>query len=126
VCTIPAMSVVKFIRDLVCHFGVPNRIITNNGSQFTSGPRAASNSRSARSMLPAGRGAIVTTATGDGVLRAPPGAGPRRVKAMEVPGAARFATLCGGALMRRDLRRRVPTGRELSACSGCPEGAHGV
>jgi transposase InsO family protein len=37
VCTIPARSVVKFIHGLVCHFGVPNRIITNNGSQFTSG-----------------------------------------------------------------------------------------
>jgi transposase InsO family protein len=37
VCTIPARSVVKFIRGLVCRFGVPNRIITDNGSQFTSG-----------------------------------------------------------------------------------------
>jgi transposase InsO family protein len=37
VCTIPARSAVKFIRGLVCHFGVPNRIITDNGSQFTSG-----------------------------------------------------------------------------------------
>jgi transposase InsO family protein len=37
VCTIPARSAVKFIRGLVCHFGVPNRIITNNGSRFTSG-----------------------------------------------------------------------------------------
>jgi transposase InsO family protein len=36
VCTIPARSAVKFIRGLVCHFGVPNRIITDNGSQFTS------------------------------------------------------------------------------------------
>jgi transposase InsO family protein len=35
-CTILARSVVKFIRGLVCHFGVSNRIITNNGSQFTS------------------------------------------------------------------------------------------
>jgi hypothetical protein len=25
-------SAVKFIRGLVCRFGVPNRIITNNGS----------------------------------------------------------------------------------------------
>jgi transposase InsO family protein len=31
------MLAVKFIRGLVCHFGVPNRIITDNGSQFTSG-----------------------------------------------------------------------------------------
>jgi transposase InsO family protein len=37
VCTIPARSAVKFIRGLVCLFGVPNRIITDNGSQFTSG-----------------------------------------------------------------------------------------
>jgi transposase InsO family protein len=36
VCTIPARSAVKFIRGLVCRFGVPNRIITDNGSQFTS------------------------------------------------------------------------------------------
>jgi transposase InsO family protein len=35
--TIPARSAVKFIRGLVCCFGVPNRIITDNGSQFTSG-----------------------------------------------------------------------------------------
>jgi transposase InsO family protein len=33
---IPARSAVKFIRGLVCRFGVPNRIITDNGSQFTS------------------------------------------------------------------------------------------
>jgi transposase InsO family protein len=37
VCTISARSAVKFIRGLVCRFGVPNRIITDNGSQFTSG-----------------------------------------------------------------------------------------
>jgi hypothetical protein len=37
VCTIPARSTVKFIRGLVRRFGVPNRIITDNGSQFTSG-----------------------------------------------------------------------------------------
>jgi transposase InsO family protein len=36
-CTLPARSTVKFIRGLVCRFGVPNRIITDNGSQFTSG-----------------------------------------------------------------------------------------
>jgi transposase InsO family protein len=34
--TIPAGSAVKFIRGLVSRFGVPNRIITDNGSQFTS------------------------------------------------------------------------------------------
>jgi transposase InsO family protein len=36
VCTILARSAVKFIRGLVCRFCVPNRIITDNGSQFTS------------------------------------------------------------------------------------------
>ncbi|MBI0384170.1 transposase family protein, partial [Streptomyces albiflaviniger] len=35
--TIPARSAVKFIKGLVCRFGVPNRIITDNSSQFTSG-----------------------------------------------------------------------------------------
>ena len=34
---IPARSAVKFIKGLVCRFGVPNCIITDNGSQFTSG-----------------------------------------------------------------------------------------
>jgi ribonuclease HI len=32
VCTIPARSSVKFIHGLVCRFGVPNCIITDNGS----------------------------------------------------------------------------------------------
>src|SRR5664279_5071375 len=35
--TITAQAAVKFIRGLVCHFGVPNRIITDNDTQFTSG-----------------------------------------------------------------------------------------
>jgi transposase InsO family protein len=30
-------SVVKFIKSIICRFRVPNRIITDNGSQFTSG-----------------------------------------------------------------------------------------
>jgi hypothetical protein len=34
-------------------------------------------------------------------FRAPPGAGPRRAKALEVPGAARFAAPSVGAPMRR-------------------------
>jgi hypothetical protein len=34
--TIPPRSAVKFIQGLVCRFGMPNRIITDNGSQFTS------------------------------------------------------------------------------------------
>ena len=29
-------SALKFIKDLVARFGVPNRIITDNGTQFTS------------------------------------------------------------------------------------------
>jgi transposase InsO family protein len=28
--------VVKFIKSIICRFGLPNRVITNNGSQFTS------------------------------------------------------------------------------------------
>jgi hypothetical protein len=54
-------------------------------------------------MLPAGRGARVSTAaaTGDGAFKAPPGAGPRRVMAEEVPGATWFAAPCVGAPMRR-------------------------
>ena len=35
-CTIPTGSAVKFIKGLVTRFGVPNRIITDNGSQFMS------------------------------------------------------------------------------------------
>ena len=34
--TIPAGSAVKFIKGIVSRFRVPNRIITDNGSQFTS------------------------------------------------------------------------------------------
>jgi transposase InsO family protein len=30
-------SAVKFIKSIICRFGVPNRIITDNESQFTSG-----------------------------------------------------------------------------------------
>ena len=33
---IPAGSAVKFIKGLMSRYGVPNRIITGNGSQFTS------------------------------------------------------------------------------------------
>ena len=33
--TIPAGSVVKFIKGLMSRFGIPNCIITDNGSQFT-------------------------------------------------------------------------------------------
>src|SRR3989337_2017849 len=31
-----AQSAIKFLKGLVCRFGVPNRIITDNGTQFTS------------------------------------------------------------------------------------------
>jgi hypothetical protein len=30
-------SAVKFIKSIICRFGVPNKIITDNGSHFTSG-----------------------------------------------------------------------------------------
>jgi hypothetical protein len=33
---ITAHAAVKFLRGIVCGFGVPNRIITDNGTQFTS------------------------------------------------------------------------------------------
>ena len=33
---VTTQSVVKFFKGLVCHFGVPNRVITDNGTQFTS------------------------------------------------------------------------------------------
>jgi hypothetical protein len=51
-------------------------------------------------MLPKVRGAGAT-ATGDGAFRAPPGAGPRRVKALEAPEVAQFALPSIGAPMRR-------------------------
>jgi hypothetical protein len=51
-------------------------------------------------MLPGAWGAGAV-ATGDGAFRAPPGARPQRVKALEVPGAARSATPCISAPMRR-------------------------
>ena len=35
--TIPARSAVKLINGITSRFGMPNRIITENGSQFTSG-----------------------------------------------------------------------------------------
>ena len=31
-----AQSAIKFFKGLVCRFGVPNRVITDNGTQFTS------------------------------------------------------------------------------------------
>ena len=33
---VAAQSVVKFFMGLVCRFGVPNRVITDNDTQFTS------------------------------------------------------------------------------------------
>jgi transposase InsO family protein len=37
VVNINKQSTVKFIKSIICRFGVPNRVITNNGSQFSSG-----------------------------------------------------------------------------------------
>jgi hypothetical protein len=33
---VTAQSAMKFLKGLVCHFGVPTRVITDNGTQFTS------------------------------------------------------------------------------------------
>ena len=33
---VTAQSAIKFLKGLVCRFGVPNMIITDNGMQFTS------------------------------------------------------------------------------------------
>ena len=33
---VTTQSAVKFFRSIVCRFGIPNRIITDNGTQFTS------------------------------------------------------------------------------------------
>jgi transposase InsO family protein len=33
---VTAQSAIKFLKGLVCRFGVPARIITDNGTQFTS------------------------------------------------------------------------------------------
>ena len=33
-----AQATIKFVQGTVCRFGVPNRIITDHGSLFTSGP----------------------------------------------------------------------------------------
>ena len=32
---VTTQSAIKFLKELVCHFGVPAKIITNNGIQFT-------------------------------------------------------------------------------------------
>jgi hypothetical protein len=51
-------------------------------------------------MLPKARGAC-TAAKGDGAFRAPPDAGPQRVRALEVPGVARFTMPRIGAPRRK-------------------------
>ena len=33
---VTTQSAVKFFKGLVCRFGVPNRVIIDNGTQFTS------------------------------------------------------------------------------------------
>jgi hypothetical protein len=55
-------------------------------------------------MLPAERRADITATNGDGAARAPSGEGPRRVKAREVLGAARFSMTHAGAPMYRGPR----------------------
>jgi hypothetical protein len=64
------------------------------------GPRAASTSQRTQSMLLEARGAGAAT-SGDGEFRVPPRAGPLRVSVPEVPEAARLASPCLGAPMRR-------------------------
>jgi hypothetical protein len=64
------------------------------------GPRLASTSRSTWSMLPRAQGAGAATSS-DGEFRAPPGAGPLRVRVPEVPEEARFTSSYLGAPMRR-------------------------
>jgi hypothetical protein len=84
----------------------------------------ASASQSARSILPAERGASVA-ATSGGAFRAPPGAGPHRVKAMEVPGAMLFFAPCVGAPMRRGPpapgAQRAGTFGLFLLPGGCPQ-----
>jgi hypothetical protein len=65
------------------------------------GPRMASASWSARSMLLTERGADIAATSGDGAARAPPAVGPRRVRAKEVLVAARFSMPRASAPMRR-------------------------
>jgi hypothetical protein len=80
-----------------------NHFVRRRGWKICSrggGPRAASTSRRARSMLPEARGAA-TAASSDGEFRAPPRAGPLRARAPEVPEAARIASPCLGTPMRR-------------------------
>jgi hypothetical protein len=64
------------------------------------GPRAASTSLSTRSMLLEARGAGAA-ARCDDAFGAPPGAGPQRIRALEVPGATRFAVPRIGAPRHR-------------------------
>jgi hypothetical protein len=52
-------------------------------------------------MLPTEWGADIATTSGDGAARAPPAAGPRRVRAKEVLVAARFSVPRVGTPMRR-------------------------
>lgn len=43
---VTAQSGIKFLKELVCRFGVPARIITDNGTQFTSRAFMPSEARS--------------------------------------------------------------------------------
>jgi hypothetical protein len=52
-------------------------------------------------MLLAKRGADIAATRSGGIAKAPPGAGPRRVRAEEALGVVRFSMPCAGAPMRR-------------------------
>jgi hypothetical protein len=76
----------------------------------------ASASRSTRSMLPMERGANIAATSGADAAKAPPGAGPWRVRAEEALRVVRFSAPCPDA----------PMGRGPSAYSYCPRGAPGI
>jgi hypothetical protein len=63
---------------------------------------------------------------GDGAYRAPPGAGPRRVKAPEAPGAAGFALPYLNAPMRRGPPVPGVHRARIFALFLLPGGAHGA
>jgi hypothetical protein len=92
----------KGVRERERKAGVP----LQDGAELCHGPDAMG--RGGVVPWPMGQGACIA-ATGDNAFRAPPSAGPRRVKAMEVPGAVQFTEPYAGAQMRRgSLAPSVP------------------